>query len=309
MIIYTDVSIFDSPADVLVNTVNTVGVMGKGIAKEFKRLHPGMFKAYSNMCKSGQLQIGDLWLYRHSSGGVLNFPTKQDWRSDSKIEYIEKGLQQFIEDYMTYDCRTISFPQLGCGSGRLSWEKDVKPLMEDYLGNLPLYILIHTYGTETPDAVTKLNHGSRVAHEFESLWEHLSRFAKTSEQISFPIGPESFNLTLTIDQTGGETIELRNDQSIHSIPKESLNKLWMHMINIGICAPWMPLGESYATMLGGLTLLSKSELFVTANLWERDTSTKGCLVGLLRRPSRQGSGSSCQDETQLRLGLEGTSHR
>ena len=188
MIIYTEASIFDSPADVLVNTVNTVGVMGKGIAKEFKRLHPEMFQSYQDMCKSGKFQIGDLWMYRHSSGGILNFPTKHDWRSGSKIEYIEKGLQRFVKEYKTYKVRTVSFPQLGCGNGQLDWENDVKRLMEDYLSNLPLYILIHVYCPEPPVAVTHFDIDSNIALDFESFWSYLVGLARTSDEIIFPLG-------------------------------------------------------------------------------------------------------------------------
>lgn len=94
MIIYTKNNLFKSPAKVLVNTVNTVGVMGKGIALEFKRLYPDMFHQYQRYCENGQLSIGKLWLYKSPTKWILNFPTKQDWRNKSKIEYLEAGLKK-----------------------------------------------------------------------------------------------------------------------------------------------------------------------------------------------------------------------
>ena len=97
MITYTRINIFESNAQVLVNTVNTVGVMGKGLAKEFKRLYPNMFDNYQNYCDKDQLKIGKLHLYKTRNKQILNFPTKQNWRSASKLEYIESGLKSFIK--------------------------------------------------------------------------------------------------------------------------------------------------------------------------------------------------------------------
>ena len=99
MITFLESSIFSSPAQTLVNTVNTVGVMGKGIAKEFKRTYPSMYREYRALCDSNQLEIGKLHLWRSDSRWVLNFPTKTTWRLPSKIEYIEAGLIKFLSNY------------------------------------------------------------------------------------------------------------------------------------------------------------------------------------------------------------------
>lgn len=143
MIIYVKMDIFESPAQVLVNTVNTVGVMGKGIAKQYKNLYPEMFKEYQKFCEKGLLEIGKLWIYKTDKKWILNFPTKKHWRNQSKIEYIELGLQKFVSTYKERGIRSISFPPLGCGNGGLNWEKEVKPLMERYLSNLDIDVFIH----------------------------------------------------------------------------------------------------------------------------------------------------------------------
>jgi O-acetyl-ADP-ribose deacetylase (regulator of RNase III) len=143
MITYVDFSLFESPAQVLVNTVNTVGVMGKGIAKEFKNIYPEMFAEYQQLCEKGQLDIGQLWLYKTPHKWILNFPTKKHWRYPSKSEYIEAGLQKFIQIYVDARITSISFPMLGCGNGELDWEAQVRPLMEWYLKELPIQIFIH----------------------------------------------------------------------------------------------------------------------------------------------------------------------
>lgn len=143
MINYVKMDIFESPAQVIVNTVNTVGVMGKGIAKTYKRLYPEMFRQYQVYCEKGLLDIGKLWIYKDEKKWILNFPTKKHWRNPSKIEYIEQGLIKFVDTYKDKGIRSISFPPLGCGNGGLDWESEVKPLMEKYLKDLDIDVLIH----------------------------------------------------------------------------------------------------------------------------------------------------------------------
>ena len=155
-ITYVDHSLFDSDAQVRVNTVNTVGVMGKGIAKEFKRRYPEMFEKYKEECDTGRLKIGKLWLYKATDKWILNFPTKRHWRGRSKVEYIESGLEKFARTYEEKGITSISFPMLGSSNGGLDWETQVKPLMEDYLKDLPIEVRIHEYD---PESATKSESG------------------------------------------------------------------------------------------------------------------------------------------------------
>ena len=143
MITYVVTDLFQSPAKVLVNTVNTVGVMGAGIAKEFKRIYPEMFSEYKALCERGQLDVGQLWIYKTPHRWILNFPTKKHWRQPSRPEYIEAGLQKFCEIYIEQEITSISFPLLGCGNGGLDWEQVVRPMMERYLENLPIELFVH----------------------------------------------------------------------------------------------------------------------------------------------------------------------
>ena len=160
-ITYVDYSLFDSDAQVLVNTVNTVGVMGKGIAKEFKKRYPEMFQKYKKMCDAGRFNTGDLWLYDDpdSDKQVLNFPTKRHWRGRSKVEYIESGLKKFARTYDQKGITSISFPMLGSSNGGLDWETQVKPLMEKHLKDLPdIDVRIHEYD---PESTTKTVSGKQ----------------------------------------------------------------------------------------------------------------------------------------------------
>lgn len=144
MLTYHRTSILTSGAQTVVNTVNTVGVMGKGLAKAYKDLHPKMFKEYKELCDNKQLHIGELWLWKGENQWVLNFPTKAHWRNPSKLEYIDAGLQAFVRDYEKLGIREISFPRLGCGNGGLAWNI-VRDRMAHYLVNLPINIYIHDF--------------------------------------------------------------------------------------------------------------------------------------------------------------------
>jgi appr-1-p processing domain protein len=142
MLKYVEGDLFCSPAQVLVNTVNTVGVMGKGIALEFKKKYPKMFSQYKEQCDKHRMVIGKLMLWYAPDYWILQFPTKEHWRSPSKLEYIEKGLMTFVRKYANYNISSIAFPKLGCGNGELDWN-DVKPLMEKYLKDLPIEVFIY----------------------------------------------------------------------------------------------------------------------------------------------------------------------
>lgn len=116
--------IFKSQCQTIVNPVNCVGVMGKGLALEFSKLYPTMFSLYKEHCKNGLLQIGILWLYKMEidKRWILNFPTKTHWKQSSNIVDIEKGLDKFLQTYQDKGIKSIAFPLLGGGNGGLDKE-------------------------------------------------------------------------------------------------------------------------------------------------------------------------------------------
>lgn len=142
MIHYVSGNIFDSPTQTLVNPVNTVGVMGKGLALEFKKRYPKMFEEYKKQCRDGWLYVGSFMLWRAKDHFVLNFPTKKHWKDPSSLIYVEAGLLSFVNEYESYGVSSIAFPKLGCGNGGLDW-KAVKPVMERYLQELPIDVYIY----------------------------------------------------------------------------------------------------------------------------------------------------------------------
>lgn len=124
----------------LVNTVNTKGVMGKGIALQFKHAFPNNYKAYVEACKEGQVQIGQMFIFDlgllSMSRYIVNFPTKKHWRNPSKLEYIKSGLADLLEQIKTLGIESIAIPPLGAGNGGLPWA-EVRPLIVEAFAALP----------------------------------------------------------------------------------------------------------------------------------------------------------------------------
>ncbi len=200
MLMYRRTSLFDSSAQTLVNTVNCVGVMGKGLAKEFRSRDQAMFAAYRKVCDKRLLSPGKLWLWKNATYWTLNFPTKVHWRNPSKLEWIEAGLRKFVQSYEEMGIREISFPRLGCGNGDLDWN-DVRPLMERYLGPLPIQIYIHDF---TKDI---------------GIPEHLEQVARVlraEQPAEYTFDAFVASLHRAVDLTGSELVELDTHKPIEA---------------------------------------------------------------------------------------------
>lgn len=132
MVSFKQGNLLDARVEAVVNTVNTVGVMGKGIALMFKERFPENFSAYVRACKSGHIRPGRMFVTEDANlfgrQCVINFPTKQHWRGRTRVEWIEDGLQDLVRIIKEKQIRSIAIPPLGCGNGGLDW-KDVRPLI------------------------------------------------------------------------------------------------------------------------------------------------------------------------------------
>lgn len=139
---------FESQAQTLVNTVNCVGVMGKGVAEVFKKRYPSMFDDYKRRCEEKTVRLGRPYLYRDLSGvTIINFPTKDHWRSPSRLVDIEQGLDYFVSHFAEWGITSIAMPPLGCGNGGLEWS-EVGPLIHRKLHQLPIDVELYApYGT------------------------------------------------------------------------------------------------------------------------------------------------------------------
>lgn len=145
MIRFVSGSLFESKARTLVNPVNCKGIMGKGLALEFKRRWPVMYTEYVGHCKSGILKIGrPVLIFSNSDKQVLCFPTKGDWREPSTCAIVESGLEamRVLWPNRKASFESIAFPALGCGLGGLEWAK-VKPLFEKHLGDWEIDVEVY----------------------------------------------------------------------------------------------------------------------------------------------------------------------
>jgi O-acetyl-ADP-ribose deacetylase (regulator of RNase III) len=141
MITFTQGNLLDSKAEALVNTVNTVGVMGKGIALMFKEAFPENYRAYADACKRNEIEVGRVFGTERRdwvSGPrwIINFPTKKHWRNPSRLEWITAGLSDLVRFVRQHHIRSIALPPLGSGNGGLDWI-DVRPVIEEALRGLP----------------------------------------------------------------------------------------------------------------------------------------------------------------------------
>lgn len=238
MITYVVCDLFESPARVLVNTVNTVGVMGKGIAKQFKQIYPDMFREYQQICESRTFEVGDLWLYKTANKWVLNFPTKKHWRQPSRIDYIESGLRKFVATYHVYGITSVSFPLLGCGNGELDWETQVQPIMERYLEELPIDVFIHLQNrpdTLVPEhrdakATREWLHGELESLPFTEVWDDLTNLSRSQARLIRFDNHSSFNVTL---DEAEKKITVNDGDIAESISYESLLELWKQIRQSG----------------------------------------------------------------------------
>lgn len=158
MIEFKKGNLFDADVEALVNAVNTVGVMGKGIALQFSRQFPEILPIYESACQDGTLVVGQVQTIRLTLRAgmtgptyVVNFPTKKHWKGDSKIEYVETGLQSLREAIEKHGMTSIAVPPLGCGLGGLEWA-DVRQRIIEALGDIKNVHVVVFEPTETPAA-------------------------------------------------------------------------------------------------------------------------------------------------------------
>ncbi len=231
MLIYRRTSLLESSAQTLVNTVNCVGVMGKGLAHAFKVREPTMFAAYKRICDQHLLEPGKLWLWRGSPNWVLNFPTKLDWRQPSKVEWIEAGLDKFVSAFESQGITEISFPKLGCGNGNLEWD-EVRPVMERYLGKLPIKVYIHDYTRDIglpehletiADAVRR---EGRAEPSFESFMQSLHKVVDLGGEQLVELGSHApFRAVMTAP----DALAIEAGDARWQFEEEALRGVWLEL--------------------------------------------------------------------------------
>src|SRR5713101_5456257 len=197
--------ILQSKAQTLINTVNCVGVMGKGIALEFKNRFPDMNEDYLERCKRGEVKPGLPYLYRTLlPPQIINFPTKDHWKSVSKISDIERGLKYLLAHYREWDVQSLAIPPLGCGNGQLEW-RSVGPLIYRFAKQMDIPVEMYApYGAspreltpqflekggEAPGGRSEVNGQSGLDASWVALVEIVNRIEQ--QPYHWPIGRTIF---------------------------------------------------------------------------------------------------------------------
>ena len=153
MIEYAHADLLNADTEALVNTVNTVGIMGKGIALQFRQAFPENYKAYRKACQSDLVQLDKMFVFHTGKSTcpriIINFPTIGDWRSHSRLSDIERGLVDLVHIITAEKITSIAVPALGCGNGGLNWHV-VRPLIEEAFSNLPqITVLLYSPSSAT----------------------------------------------------------------------------------------------------------------------------------------------------------------
>ena len=236
MILYVQGDLFQSPAQVLVNTVNTVGVMGKGVALQFKRHFPEMYTKYRELCEKGDFNVGRLWLHKTPNKWVLNFPTKRHWRQPSKIEYVESGLKKFVETYSTMGIHSIAFPPLGCGNGQLDFRSQVQPLMEKYLQPLPIEVFVYPERDNAfvehlqPGEMSDWLRTEPQSLPFSEAWEDIKSILKDKSEYKTVVKKNPFSAYVSHEPLG---ICVKAAAQKYMLPYETLSSLWQQLRTYG----------------------------------------------------------------------------
>lgn len=226
MIETTQGNILKADAEALVNTVNCVGFMGKGIALQFKKAYPANFNAYHKACKAGEVQPGRMFIFDlHSMLNpkyVVNFPTKRDWRANSRYEDIESGLKALVAEIRRLGIRSIAIPPLGCGLGGLDWQR-VRPMIEHAFLQLPDVRLLLFAPAGAPEAKTM-----PVRTDRPKLTVARALFIRLMDQYA----AQSYRLTLLeiqklayFLQEAGQPLRLRYEAGHYGPYAPNLNKV------------------------------------------------------------------------------------
>ncbi len=207
---YVEGNILEADAQALVNTVNTVGIMGKGIALQFKKAFPEMFGEYEAACDREEVEMGKMHIF--DRGGlfnpryIINFPTKKHWKGKSKIEHIQAGLRDLINRVKGLHITSIAVPPLGCGHGGLNWD-EVRPLIVEAFEELPDVRVLIYQPTGAPAPEAQLNRTERPAMTASraNVVRVLSRYCVLGYQLTLL----EVHKLLYFLQVGGEPLRLR----------------------------------------------------------------------------------------------------
>jgi len=239
---------FREPVEALVNTVNCVGVMGKGVALEFKKRWPANFKAYKKLCDAKKLQPGQMFVFDtnelFASEGprfLVNFPTKAHWRSKSQLSYVEDGLDALAQSIRDHRIKSIAIPPLGCGNGGLDWN-DVKPLILSKLSALEDVSIVVFAPKEAADEPEHARADFQMTYPRAVLLKGLNELEKFFDGSFDRISLQKIAYFL---QALGVEFNLGFARQLHGPYSETLKKAYITLENHGMISGFMT-GERQA---------------------------------------------------------------
>jgi len=254
-------NLFESEAQTLVNTVNCVGVMGKGLALEFKKRFPDMYEDYVARCNAKQVRLGEPYLYRGLlPPWILNFPTKDHWRSVSRLSDIVAGLEYLERHYREWEITSLAVPALGCSNGQLEW-RVVGPTLYRYLSRLDIPVELYTpYGTpeeetETsflaqttvPTSTNDVSKSWKMNPAYVGLVEILARIER--EPYHWPVGRVTFQKIAYFATELGLPMGLHFVRGSYGPFSSDLHPLITRLVNHGLIQE-VQLGKMFAIKPG-----------------------------------------------------------
>lgn len=219
-------NLLQADAEALVNTVNTVGAMGKGIALQFKQAFPENFRAYARAVRKGEVKPGEMLVvptgFVTNPRYIINFPTKRHWRGRSRIEDIEAGLEALVREIKRLGVRSVAIPPLGCGNGGLDW-MDVKPRIERALGDVPdvRVLLFAPRGAPAPAEMPIRTRRPHMTSAQALLVKLMDRYASLAYRLTLL---EVQKLAYFL-QESGEPLRLRYEPGHYGPYATNLNKV------------------------------------------------------------------------------------
>ncbi|MCF8869723.1 type II toxin-antitoxin system antitoxin DNA ADP-ribosyl glycohydrolase DarG [Xanthomonas campestris] len=245
-ILFENGNLFESTSEAIVNTVNCVGVMGKGVALEFKKRWPENYKFYKKACDAGALRPGTLLIFDRNSlllnptpRFLINFPTKDHWRAKSRIEYIELGLNALVEDIRRLGISSVAIPPLGCGNGGLDWDL-VRPLIVSKLSELP-NVNFSIYGPAPTNETAEFARSEVRLTAGQALY--LRSISALEDRLDRPIDRLSLQKIAYFLQVLGVQLNLNFEDSLYGPYSEKLKKALFAMNRRGLLSGFDQIGR------------------------------------------------------------------
>jgi uncharacterized protein YwgA/O-acetyl-ADP-ribose deacetylase (regulator of RNase III) len=239
--------LFESKAQTLVNTVNCVGIMGKGVALEFKKRFPEMFADYEKRCQRHEVKLGRPYLFKSLvPPWILNFPTKDHWRSVASLEAIIEGLKYLIQHYKEWGITSMAVPPLGCGQGQLEW-RVVGPTLYRYLNKMDIDVELYApYGTPHRELEPEFLSGDETAATIVPImpepewikpaWVALVEILRRIEEQPYhwPVGQTIFQKIAYVATEEGLPTELHYQKGSYGPFSQEVKGLIARLINNGL---------------------------------------------------------------------------